>query len=149
MGKINHENTVKGKVPEFYLVQCHYNLAVSGARVCYFISYYPECGDMAVVEVTLSDERRHKLLAIVKDWWDYHVVRDIPPELKYQDRILLTDEYSMALCREYKKSSASDRKLIRGRLCELTSVAMPSVSCAGVSIVRNAKGGFRVTVSEG
>lgn len=151
MARAKHEEAKLGKVPDFYLVQCHYNLAVSGSRLCYFISFLPEEEELAIVEVTLEQSRREKLLAIVKDWWDTHVVGDIPPPLTPKDRITLTDDYALALCREYKRVKHEGIEVDEGlrlRLHELTSVARPSVVCDGVTITLSFDGHYRITIKD-
>lgn len=149
MGKQKHEEARDGKIPDFYMCQIHYVLAVSKARLCYFISFWPETEDLVVIPVELEEDRRHKLLAIVKDWWDTHVVKDIPPPLTPKDRITLTDEYALALCREYKRAKDAGEDIDEGlriRLHELTSVARPSIVCDGVIVTMSFDGHYRITI---
>jgi putative phage-type endonuclease len=148
--RAKHEATQRGEVPDHYRLQCEYNLAVSKAKLCYFASFWPETEELAVVEIRVDLERREKLLAIVLDWWNEHVVKDIPPALTPKDRIDLTDEYAMALCREYKRVKALDDvdESLRLRLHELTSVARPSVVCDGVTITMSFDGHYRITIKD-
>lgn len=150
MGKAKHEEAREGKIPDFYLCQVHFALAVSSARLCYFISFQPETEDLIVIPVELEQHRREKLLAVVKDWWDYHVVKDIPPALTPKDRIELTDDYALALCREYKRAKAEGEidECLRVRLHELTSVARPSIVCDGVTVTMSFDGHYRITVKD-
>jgi len=149
-GRAKHDETKEGKVPEHYVLQCHYNLAVSGTKLCYFISFWPETEELAVVEIRLEQERREKLLALVLDWWTEHITKDIPPPLTPKDRIHLVDEYAMALCREYKRVKALDDvdESLRLRLHELTSIARPSIVCEGVTITMSFDGHYRITIKD-
>jgi len=151
MGKEKHEEARLGKIPDYYLCQIHYVLAVSSARLCQFISFQPETQDLIVIPVELEQSRREKLLMIVKDWWDEHVVKDIPPPLTPKDKILLCDEYALALCREYKRVKHEGIDVdenLRLRLHELTSIARPSVVCDGVTITMSFDGHYRITIKD-
>jgi putative phage-type endonuclease len=149
--RAKHEEARMGKIPDYYLCQVHMALAVSKARLCFFLSFWPENEDLIVIPVELEQDRREKLLAIVKDWWDEHVVKDIPPPLTPKDKILLSDEYAIALCREYKRvkhEGIDVDESLRLRLHELTSIARPSVVCDGVMITMSFDGHYRITIKD-
>jgi len=145
-----HEEAREGKIPDYYLSQVHFVLAVSSARICFFLSFWPETEDLIVIPVALEQSRREKLLMLVKDWWDTHVVKDIPPALTPRDRIELSDPYATALCREYKRVKALDDvdESLRLRLHELTSIARPSIVCEGVTVTMSFDGHYRITVKD-
>lgn len=81
MGRKAHEEASRGIIPEHYRLQCQYNMAVSGARMCLFGSFRPEDESLHKIDVLPDVEEGAKLMKLAEDWWQRHVVGDEPPPL--------------------------------------------------------------------
>ncbi len=96
-GKADHELAKAGKVPEKYVAQVQHELFVSGAPICYYLSYNDELWDeknvrmecLAVVEVLPDLEYISKMIIEQKKFWA-HVETRTPPPLSDADYKRLT-----------------------------------------------------------
>ena len=61
MGIRPHEEVRQGKVPEYYACQVQWNLFVSKAAKCLFISFRPEDESMHIVEVLPNPEEQARI----------------------------------------------------------------------------------------
>jgi putative phage-type endonuclease len=66
------------EVPEYYLVQVHAQLAVTGAELAYLFALIAGRG-VVQFEIQRSESLSNHLLTIVSDWWQKHVVADVEP----------------------------------------------------------------------
>ena len=148
MGVKNHELVKEqGHIPEYYLCQCHYNMMVSGARLCYFISYYPETDDMVVVEVPRDEVICEEYKGIVQRWWQEHIIGRVPPTLTSKDKVVLKDEASVDLVTRYLDLVARQDeidilvKTLQQELYGLVSDARPSVRVGSVMVTKSTRKG--------
>jgi putative phage-type endonuclease len=102
MGKAKHEEAASGLVPEYYLVQCQWNLLVSGAARCWFVSFRPEDETMHKVEVLPDPTEQARIAAAVDNFWLNHVVADIPPGLGEGDVLEISRPEFIHLVKEYE-----------------------------------------------
>ena len=148
MGAKNHELVKEqGHIPEYYLCQCHYNMMVSGAVKCYFISYYPETDDMVVVEVERDEAICEEYKGIVQRWWHDYIVCKVPPSLTSKDKVELKDEESLALAKKYmdvlelKERMDEQVKAVQQELYALTHDKRPSVKVGNLIVTRATRKG--------
>jgi putative phage-type endonuclease len=95
----------RDRVPEFYWCQCQWNLFVSGAVRCWFISFRPEDESMHIVEVLPEPEEQARIAAAVDAFWFGNVKADVPPERTEKDAVTVSvpeldtlfDSYEAAL----------------------------------------------------
>jgi len=157
MGRDKHEAAKNGIVPDFYLCQCHYNMAVSKAERCFFISFVPETEDMAVIEVRRDPVLCEDYLMRASVWWDEYIKKDVPPELTMKDKIALTDEHALGLarsfesCKERVASAKIELEAATSKLHELVTEARPAVRVGNLTVSMKLKNGapqYRVTVAK-
>lgn len=121
MARAYHEKVkLEGVIPEFYVSQCQYNLAVSKAKKCLFVSFVPETEELVKVEVYPDLEMQKMLLKAAKDFWDKHVVPRIPPEFTDKDFVVLQDDEFETLSLNWKQLKAQ-MKILDENLTETES----------------------------
>lgn len=126
MGLKNHELTAKGEVPEHYLAQCHYNMAISGMSKCIFVSYRPEDGTLHEVTIEADKVWKDKVLKAAQKFWEVNVLQDVEPERSELD---VEDMSGNDLYRQLaeqiklqdikKKEAEESLKLLKSQLDEL------------------------------
>lgn len=82
--KIDHAFAVSGKVPAKYIAQVQQQLLISGASMCYYVSWDGKSKDLAIVEVLPDLEYHKQLEAECIDFWT-RVQNMILPEVKPKD----------------------------------------------------------------
>lgn len=115
MGLQNHENTKAGIVPEHYMAQVQYNLALSNALIGYFVSYRVETKELAIVTVQPDLEYQKKLIEAADNFWINHVVPMVPPELTDDCYVSCIDPEFELLSDKYKRLKA-DLKMVEEEL---------------------------------
>lgn len=89
--KTAHEATRDEKIiPEHYRVQCQWNLMVSGAKLCRFISYRPEENERAEIMVYPDPKEWEVLKKAATEFWAL-VQSDTPPPLSDRDYKFVRD----------------------------------------------------------
>lgn len=78
-----HREALEGKVPDYYVPQVQHQLCVTGAQLCYYVSYsenkeIAEADRVAVIEVRPDPALIRRLLLIEHTFWG-HVLFDIEP----------------------------------------------------------------------
>jgi putative phage-type endonuclease len=90
MGQEAHEKVREGYIPEYYMTQCIWNLFVSGAEQCRFVSFRPEDEDMIEIVVRPSPRVATKYRAAVDKFWEC-VTKNMPPPLSDRDAETIQD----------------------------------------------------------
>lgn len=72
----NHLSAREGSVPDHYFAQVQHQLAVSGAELCHFWSFFD--GKGALVEVKPAEVYIQDMIAIEKEFWRW-VMEDVYP----------------------------------------------------------------------
>jgi putative phage-type endonuclease len=83
-GKVDHAKALKGEVPKHYYPQVQQQLLVSGAKLCYYVSWDGLGKDLAIVEVRPDAEFQAKMLTALVDFWK-RVTERILPEVSAKD----------------------------------------------------------------
>lgn len=146
-GKEDFENSLKDIVPEKYMPQIQHQLMVTGAPVCYYLSYFYERGEMnsieyqnlAIVEVYPDIEYQKTLLAAEMDFWNNHVLKRVPPNPSDKDFVTLKGQAKLV---NKWKSLVSKAAIIESEIKEIeeelkklaTESGHPRVKCAGVKL---------------
>ncbi len=109
MGQKAHSDIKKtNTVPEHYRLQVQYNLAVSGCKTCWFISFQPETEELHKVIVTADLDEGAKLKQAALVFWQTHVETGIAPDLQEGDFVEVKDSPSMeAAALEYREASVA------------------------------------------
>ncbi len=102
MGEKKHVDALNGIVPAYYNPQNQYNMMISKADRCHFVSYRPEMvgADTALIIVERDEDYIARMRQAVRDFWQL-VISNTPPEQKGDDHILVVyprpkmDEYVM------------------------------------------------------
>lgn len=108
MGQLNHEMVKHGQIPDYYACQCQWNLYVSKAEKCLFISFRPEDETMHIVEVLPDSKEQKRIEEAVDFFWTQNVLADIPPALTEKDYVKVADkalEEKLAKYKELQKRS--------------------------------------------
>jgi len=136
-----------GVIPEHYRLQCQWNLMISGADKCLFVSYRPEDEDMVEIEV-LPDIEEHKILKTTAErWWEVHVVRDMAPALSTKDYVACDLEEYVRAAKEFKriKGQIAELELLlekeRKSLSCFVTPDIPAVKGAGIKVSRTLRKG--------
>jgi predicted phage-related endonuclease len=74
----DHRTAMSGSIPEKYIPQCDYLLAVSGAEVCHYFSYRE--GESELIEHYPDAQRIKQSLDKARRFWNC-VVQNQPPEI--------------------------------------------------------------------
>lgn len=82
--KIDHATAINGTVPKKYIAQVQQQLLISGAAMCYYVSWDGKSKNVAIVEVLPDLEYHKKLEAECIDFWT-RVQNMILPEVKPKD----------------------------------------------------------------
>jgi putative phage-type endonuclease len=69
------------QIPDYYLVQCHTQLIVTGAELAYLYALIAGRGVVAF-KVERNDRLHSQLIEVLTSWWDMHIVRGVEPERK-------------------------------------------------------------------
>lgn len=147
MGKDAHDAASQGNIPEHYRLQCVWNLMVSGAALCLFVSFRPEDESMHIIEVTPDPAEGDKLRRQAEVWWQTHVVAGIAPPLSSSDYVecrleswqKLADEYKLALNELKTLEERVDK--IKTALSEHLSESVPALKGAGITVSRTTRQG--------
>lgn len=107
MGMEDHLRAKEGVVPDQYIPQIQWNLMITGAERCYFISYRPEDDTLYSVECLRDDKYMNALLKQADAFWEM-VQTKTPPELTDMDfEDMSRNEEFRILCNEYISAKAS------------------------------------------
>lgn len=145
-----------GKVPEHYMAQIQYQLAVSGADSCDFFVYHSDTGEDALVTVLPDIEYQGRIIAAVLEFWEKHVVTDIAPPLTDKD-VLEVSETNLpikTLCERIKttKDTAAKKEIDRLKAEAVALAGHPKMRCGDVQIstvIRNGKFSYhKLTIKE-
>lgn len=114
MGRDNHNNVAQGIIPEHYILQTQYEMGLNGALRCHFISGYE---DMKTKELFINEctvERDQKVIDTLfnaaVNFWNNHVLADVPPEFTDADTNIIMDETFAQYAESYKLLKADIKK---------------------------------------
>lgn len=156
-GRQTIDAALAGNVPEHYLAQVQYQLAVTGADMLHFFVYHEESQTDALVEVTPDIQYQGKLVAAALDFWNQYVLTDIAPPLTEQDAKLVDDPQVKAICDELLALKDKTDKASKSQANELKSKVLilgghNKVRCGPVlvskSVTKKGEESFRLTVSK-
>lgn len=136
-GKDKHQEAIDGKVPRCYYGQVQYQLAVTGAQLCHYVSF--NGSEIAIVPVKRDEEYIERMLQVVKSFWE-SVLNDIPPALTQADFKILDDQESVALFNAWRSSKLMMLQ-IEESLEDLAEqirakIDHPKILCAGVQVLQ-------------
>lgn len=113
-GQSTFDMAKAGKVPDHYMAQVQFQLAVSGADMAHFFVYHEESGDDALVEVRPDVEYQGKLIAAVLEFWKF-VETDTPPPLTEDDvKLIESDVEIEKICNEIIARSTKPETKVDG-----------------------------------
>lgn len=147
MGKKSHAEAAQGIIPEHYRLQCQWNLMVSGADKCLFVSYRPEDEDMVEIEVLPDTEEHKKIKALAERWWQVHVKMDMAPTLSPKDYVScdLEDYIKAATAyrnlKEQHDKNEMELERLREVLCTFVTPDIPAVKGGGIKVSRSIRKG--------
>lgn len=110
MGKVNHEGAARGEIPYHYLLQCQWNLFVSRAEKCLFVSFKPEDETMHVIEVLPDMRLQAECVRAADFFWLENVKKDVPPPVGPKDWTDIADPQLDLLMEEYARTYEPVRK---------------------------------------
>jgi len=87
-------------VPRHYYLQCQWNLFVSKAARCLFVSYNPETEELVEKEILPNEQEHQQIIKAVDEFWDL-VQKDIPPSLSSGDYEKIEDKEFEEDCHRY------------------------------------------------
>lgn len=91
-GEEAHSLAKAGKIPDYYLPQVQYQLAVTGADMCHYFSFGKD-ETSALVEVKPDMRYQGVLFLEALEFWKKFVLTDTPPPLTTKDvKLVETDE---------------------------------------------------------
>lgn len=149
------DSVIAGKVPEYYMAQVQYQLAVTGADACDFFVYHEASGDDHCTLVLPDLAKQAAIIVSVVDFWNKYVIPDIPPPLTEDDvKVIETDEIK-DLCSYFtseQKISKKEADALKKHIIELAG--HPKMRCGSVQISTVYKGNgefsyHRLTLAKG
>lgn len=84
MGAANHALAMSGVIPEYYIPQIQFQLAVTGADMCHFFAFGPDESSQ-LIEVLPDIKMQGELIATVLEFWEKHIIPDVAPPLTDKD----------------------------------------------------------------
>lgn len=126
MGQLNHEMVKSGIIPDYYACQCQWNLFVTKAEKCLFISFRPEDETMHIVEVLPNPEEQKKIEEAVDFFWQVNVLQDVPPALTDKDYVKVADKILEEKLKAYQVLQ-KEIALLKGDLERIKSEIKPYV----------------------
>lgn len=100
LGKEKHELAQRGLVPECYIPQLQYQMAVTGAGRAHYVSYSE--GELEVVVVPRDDAYIDAMLPKVQAFWEL-VLTDTAPELTERDYLDANDLTTVEAFENWKR----------------------------------------------
>lgn len=153
-GQKDWELAKMGIVPDKYFPQCQHGLMVSGAMLCYYLSYPYEgrndliidMNKLAIVMVEPDLEYIGRMQAIEIEFWTEHVLKRIPPKPCDKDYVPIIGMAEVA--REYKKAckQIADMEILRDHYKEIIlekakESGHTRLICAGIKIRKETRAG--------
>jgi len=146
MGQQPHEAASRGIIPDKYKAQMLWNLQVSGADHCLFISYNPDSpgNEMVIIKVgrndTIGDITGESMIEFGKLWWETHVVLGLPPDITSKDfQPIETQEwkdlaYQFIKCKNAVDSAEKELDVAKKNIRDvLDSSGVPALKGFGIS----------------
>jgi putative phage-type endonuclease len=151
-GRESHASARAGRVPDHYIPQVQFQLAVTGADSCDYFSFFED--EHAIVEVISDVEYQGELVAKALDFWEL-VKAGTPPPLTDQDDKVIDAGEVFEICRELEnkkdKLKKSDLEKMKERVISLGGHSR--VRCGRVLVTRSrsasGKDSYRLTISKG
>lgn len=97
-GRESHETACANLVPDHYIPQCQFQLAVTGADELHYFSYYDKDQTSALVVVKPDLDYQAMLVAKALNFWKEHIVSDIAPSLTEMDVKIVDDPEVVSIC---------------------------------------------------
>ncbi len=95
------DEALQGKIPEHYIPQVQYQLAVTGADEADFFVYHEDSGEHALVKVKSDVTYQGKIIAVALDFWEKFVLSDTPPPLTEDDvKVIERNSEIEEICRQ-------------------------------------------------
>jgi putative phage-type endonuclease len=121
MGQLPHAKAgdatlpMKERIPEYYYCQIQWNLFVSKAAYCLFISFRPEDESMHVIRVDAEPEQQAEIEKAVDYFWLTNVQQDVPPPLTDKDYVPVADRKLDELLEKYEALKVQ-KALVEGEI---------------------------------
>jgi putative phage-type endonuclease len=131
------EEIKKGKVPEHYMMQVQYQLAVTGADVADFFVYHEDTDQHELKEVKPDLDLQGELIMAALLFWGTYVEGDTPPPLTDRDIKVIDDDPEVAeLCDLIfkNKMSASKAQMNEWKQMAVSIAGHPKIRCGQVQI---------------
>jgi putative phage-type endonuclease len=147
MGKDAHAAAAQGVVPEHYRLQCQWNLMISGAERCLFVSFRPEDETMHIIDILPDEKEGAQLYQFAELWWSNHITNGIPPALMAGDYVKCELDSFTKAATDYKLALDEFRKaedLLEQRkavLSSFTTQDIPALRGAGLMVSRATRQG--------
>jgi putative phage-type endonuclease len=132
-----------GEIREHYMIQMQHQLAVTGAKFCWFISYNPKCETKLKFQKVMPDDDfilKHKEKCI--NFWEM-VIKKTPPKPSDGDVVILKGMSKQAKRMIYLKNKIAEleeeAETIKAQI--LDKVTHPKMRCAGIRINKIVKAG--------
>jgi putative phage-type endonuclease len=99
--KVDHSKATEGQVPTKYISQVQQQLAISKAKLCYYVSWDGKSPSLAVVEVLPDLEMQKRITEACVDFWK-RVQHKILPDVRKEDvhkLVSLLHKYTLEACK--------------------------------------------------
>jgi putative phage-type endonuclease len=100
-GKADHDLALGGLVPAKYAHQLQHQLMATNAQLLHYVSYSPQTGSMALVEVKPDEAIQKALFKAETEFWKC-ICEDTAPELIEADYEQINDPILLALAEQFK-----------------------------------------------
>ena len=144
MGTLAHEKAKAGEVPSYYMCQVQWNLFVSKADKCLFISFRPEDSTMHIIEVLPIPKEQKMIEEAVDFFWLTNIQQDIQPQLTDKDYVKIADKKLEETLKRYAELKAQS-DAIEGEIASIKEGLRDYVK--GHPAVQSASG-FKLSLSQ-
>ena len=145
-GKDAHEKAkTEGLIPEHYRIQCQWNLMVSGAKRCRFISFRPEVPERVEISCEPNPSEWPALRKAADEFWEL-VQSKTPPKLTDKDYIEIADIDFEEASKEYvylkaQAAQLEDKILALSKTLKKAALNHRAVKNSHVKVLRTQRQG--------
>lgn len=148
-GKEAHSIAMSGQVPDWYIPQVQYQLAVTGANELHYLSLGPD-DTHALIKVSPNLDLQAEIIVKVQDFWKNHILAKVPPPLTEEDDKVVNDEEVVSICDDLVKKKDEMKKAdidsLKKRVIDLGGHSR--VRCGRVLITRSKSNVYRLTIGK-
>lgn len=147
-GKEAHSIAMSGQVPEWYIPQVQYQLAVTGANELHYFSLGPD-DTHAIVKVAPDLELQASIILKVQDFWENFVLTKTSPPLTDEDDKIVIEGEVAEICGELLRKDEMKKAEVDSLKKRVINLGGHSrIRCGRVLVTRSKTNVYRLTIGK-